>query len=181
MRVKVAIIICLTVLLAGCAISDTAELKHVVKEYDKKLATALACGNAEVLTECATKDQIGKVYIFISQLLMNNKLLKAELVNLKFVEARKVTAGEVEKLYNQRKERLEKQNLFVAPFEVSDKVFNALVRTKETWKYTYIDCQNGQPTGEVQSISYQTTYFLLMKKDRWLIDTINTIEIPLTE
>jgi len=177
MKIKALISMVIIFLFSGCAVSDTFVIKNVVKKYDQKLVAALSQGNPEVLKDYATEDERGRVYIFISELLKKNRLLKARLIKLKFLEARKVTSQEVEELLRKRKERLEKQKLFTIPVEVA-KVPYALVRTEETWKYTYIDASSGRPVSEETGVSYQNSYFLIMENDKWFVDRIDAVEVP---
>jgi len=163
---------------SGCALSDISQIKKAVHRYDTSLVQALAQGDADVLKECASEKQIGRVFVFIDELLKNNRLVQAELIKLSITDASKVTAGEVAKLYKQRKERLEKRGLYVISEEVSN-LPHAVVKTEETWRYSYINSKTSKLVGDPQTVSYEIYYFLVLKDGKWLVDNLDAIETPI--
>lgn len=176
MQARLLIVLAIMLLLAGCAVSDTAKIKQTTKKYNDKLATALEQGDIMVLKEYATERQMGKVQVFITQLQQSNQLMKAGLVRIKFTEARKITDQEAAELLQRRRERLEKEKVFVIPYEVKN-LPHALVKTEERWLYTTLDSRTGQPVEGSREVSYQVSYLLVMKDNRWLVDNVDPLEV----
>lgn len=142
--------------------------KNVVINYNDLLPKALK-SESKVLKEVATEREQGRVQVFISEMLNENKVVDARLEDMKFTSVKILTPKEWQDLMRRYQEEHEKDKRVVGAGEL--KKFNSavLVKTEETWKYQYIDVKTRKTINKPDLINYSVSYYLVNEDDTWKI------------
>jgi hypothetical protein len=132
--------------ITGCS-RETVEVKNVVEAYIKLLPEALSKPNANVMEFFTTPYELGRVDSYISLLKSDKRLMISEIKKLEFLDA-KVLPSKSE----------------------------ALVRTRELWKYYYIDEKTRKQITPEEELDYDNTYRLVKEAGHWVVDKVDVQE-----
>lgn len=174
-QIVLVIIIVLQVLgSAGCFSSGSkahtgeSVYQNTVINYNELLPKALK-SDSSVLKEVATDREQGRVQVFISELLNENKVLDARLEDMKFTSFQILTPKEWQEIIVRYQGEHEKDNRVVGAGGLKNFTTAVLVKTEETWKYRYLDIKTSKTINKPELIKYSVSYYLVKVDDTWKI------------
>lgn len=133
-------------LLLSCS-SESVELKNTVIAYNKMLAEALAKPDPSIMEYFATSPERSRIGSYIVYLEKDKKILVSELTDIEFLE-----------------------------INVSNDGNRSTVKTRELWKFHYVDSSSRKSISGEESLRYENTYHLVKKENHWLVDRIDARE-----
>lgn len=134
--------------IAGCS-RESVELRNVVQAYNKMLPEALSKPDANVMEYFTTHYELGRINAYIGYLKTDKRLMVSDLKKLEFLDAR------------------------VLPNKTE-----AVVITRELWRYHYIDDKTRKPITQDEDLGYENTYRLVKESGRWLVNKVEIKELP---
>lgn len=158
----------------GVRETDQDKVITAIKEYNDLLPQAYA-DSTDVLRTVATDREQGRLDIFITQLLDQQKRLQVSLSNIEFggvkLQAPKTKDdGGGKNMGSDYKHRKSVQNIDV------DKLPQAVVSAREIWKFRYLEPDTQRPLDKWREIRYQTTYTLVKVEGDWFINDLKFTE-----
>lgn len=135
-------------LTAGCS-REGVEIRNVVEAYNKMLPEALSKPDANVMEYFTTHYELGRINAYIDYLKTDKRLLVSDLKKLEFLDA-KVLPSKTE----------------------------AVVMTRELWRYHYIDDKTRKPITQDEDLGYENTYRLVKESGHWVVNKVEIKELP---
>lgn len=132
---------------AGCS-KEGVEVRNVVTAYNKMLPEALSRPDAGVMEYFTTHYERGRIDAYIALLRTDKRLMVCDLKKLDFLE----TALNPDKT-------------------------EAVVKTRESWSYYYIDEKTRKPVTREEELGYENTYRLVKESGRWVVNKVEAREL----
>lgn len=151
---------------------DESVYKATVIKYNQLLPKALK-SSSDVLKGVAIERERGRVQLFMSEIFAENKVMAAQLQDLKFSTIKVLNSKEwqVRVTRYQHKHEQDKQEPGAGELALYHSAVQ--VDTEETWEYQYVDAQTRKTIGKPEQIKYSDSYYLVQKDHVWQVADID--------
>lgn len=150
-RIVVVLCAALAIIMSTACSRESVEIRNAVEAYNKLLPEALSKPNAGVMEFFTTHYELGRIEAYIMLLKSDKRLMISDLKRLEFLDT-KVLADKSE----------------------------AMVKTRELWKYYYIDEKTRKQITPEEELSYENTYRLVKESNHWVVDKVEVHEKELS-
>lgn len=119
------------------------------------------------------RDPKASVYSYLLWISYAYRVLDSNVATMAFSEYEEVRVNSYVELNRQQGRAIDQR---LVKFEVDDvrtKGETATVSARESWRYRYIDIKSGDYASPAYDVTYDTTYTVVQKGDRWLVDKVD--------
>lgn len=148
MKRAIIVFVLISLHICGCSSKskDASQIEATIRRYDQLLIEGYKTLNMNPLQEVATAGQATKDYYYMAALGEAHVRMLAELKEIRFYPAEFPKGGE------------------------------AVIKTRETWDYTYNDIKSGEKKYEEKGFVYLLSYELKKEGARWLITSVTAVK-----